>query len=109
MVSGLTSDATSVSALRPIALPRTASPPALRVGQSKSLTSELLLQDTVLFPEVVDDRVLLTPDPTGHRGNQDLPGIEHRCHPAIRSQAGDRSTAIDVTVYGLEFQGFRFG
>ena len=26
-----------------------------------------------------------------------------------RSQAEDQSTAIDVSVYGLEFQGFRLG
>ena len=58
-------------------------PSPLRVGQSKSLASELLLQDTVLFSKKIDDCVLLARDPFGHRGHEDSPGIEHRCHPAI--------------------------
>ena len=39
---------------------------ALIVGQSKSLATELLLQDTVLFSEILDDRILLSGDPARH-------------------------------------------
>ncbi len=58
-------------------------PSPLRVGQSKSSSTELLLEDAVLFSKIVDDRILLAGDPTGHGGYEDLPGIEHRCHPSI--------------------------
>jgi hypothetical protein len=58
-------------------------PSPLGVGQSKSLAPELLLKDTVLFPEIVDDCILLARDPSGHRGHQDLPWMNHPCHPAI--------------------------
>ena len=58
-------------------------PSPLRIGQSESLAPELLFQNAVLFSKIVDDRILLARDPTGHGGHEDLPGIEHRCHPAI--------------------------
>ena len=48
-------------------------PSALRARQPESLAPELLLQDTIHFPEIVDDRVLLARDPTGHGGYEDLP------------------------------------
>jgi len=60
---------------------RKASP--LIVGQSKSPTTELLLVDAVLFAEIVDDRILLACDPTGHGGHEDLPWMERRCHQRI--------------------------
>ncbi len=63
-------------------------PSPLRVGQSKSLAPELLLQDTVLFSKIIDDCILLARDPSGHRGHEDLPGIEHRCHPPIVAGSG---------------------
>ncbi len=56
---------------------------ALVVGQSEPSSPELLLQDTVFFPKVVDDCVLLTRNPTGHRGHEDLPWVEYRRHPRI--------------------------
>jgi hypothetical protein len=56
---------------------------ALLVGQPKALPSELLLEDPVLLPEVVDDRVLLTRNPSGHGGYENLPWMEHGCHPPI--------------------------
>jgi len=58
-------------------------PLPLRVRQSKSLAPELLLRDTVPFLEIVDDRILLTGDPTGHGGHEALPGAEYRRHPRI--------------------------
>ncbi len=85
-------------------------PSPLGVSQSKSSSTELLLEDAVLFAEIVDDRILLAGDPTGHGGYEDLPGIEHRCHPVIvAGRVGHRSTAIDVMMSGLELPGFRLG
>ena len=57
-------------------------PSPLRVGQSKSSSTELLLEDAVLFAEIVDDRILLACDPTGHGGYEDLPRLDRR-HPVI--------------------------
>jgi hypothetical protein len=51
-------------------------------------TPDLLLQDTVLFPKIIDDRVLLTRDPSGHRGHENLPWLNHRRHPVIVARPG---------------------
>jgi hypothetical protein len=56
---------------------------ALVVGQSAPSSTELLLEDSVLLSKIFDDRILLTGDPTGHGGYEDLPGVEYGCHPAI--------------------------
>ncbi len=56
---------------------------ALSVGQTESLVAELLLKDSVLFSEIVDDRILLASNPTSHRGYEDLPGLEDGVHPSI--------------------------
>ncbi len=56
---------------------------ALGIGQSKSLGAELLLENSVLLLEIFDDRVLLVGDPSGQRGNEDLPGLKNDCHPEI--------------------------
>ncbi|MCP3997678.1 MAG: hypothetical protein GY722_21855 [bacterium] len=37
-------------------------PASLRIGQPVSSATELLLQDSVLFAEILDDRILLTAD-----------------------------------------------
>ena len=56
---------------------------ASSVGQSKSLGTELLLENSVFLSEILDDRVLLTADPSGHCGHEDLPGLKNNCHPEI--------------------------
>jgi len=53
---------------------------ALIVGQAESSTTELLLQDTVLFSEIVDDRILLAGDPARHGGDEDLPRLKDDGH-----------------------------
>ena len=58
-------------------------PSALRVGQPKTLPPELLLEDAVFFSEILDDRILLASNPTGHRGYEDLPWLENGRHPLI--------------------------
>ena len=44
----------------------------LGVGQSKAFSAELLLQDAVLFDEVLDDVDLVPVDPTGKRRQEQL-------------------------------------
>ena len=58
-------------------------PAPLRVGEAESSATQLLLQDAVLFSEILDDCVLMTADPASQGGNEDLPGLEHCCHPEI--------------------------
>ena len=52
-------------------------------AQPESLVPELLLEDSVLLAEKVDDRILLTSDPPGHGSHENLPGLEHRRHLEI--------------------------
>jgi hypothetical protein len=56
---------------------------ALSIGQSKSSTTKLLLENSVFLSEVFDNRILLTSDPAGHGGNKDLPGLKNGGHPSI--------------------------
>ena len=68
---------------------------ALSVGQSKSSATELLLQDSVLLAEIIDDRILLTADPAGQGGNEDLPRLENGRHPQIVAKPmADRQLSI---------------
>ncbi len=52
----------------------------MSVGQSKSLATKLSLEDSVLLAEVFDDRILLTGDPAGQGGNEDLPRLKDGRH-----------------------------
>ena len=56
-------------------------PSALMIGQSEPSAAELLLENTVFLLEVLDDRILLTADPTGHSSDEDLPGVKDNGHP----------------------------
>jgi len=58
-------------------------PSTLRVSQPKTLPPELLLEDAVFLSEILDDRILLASNPTGHRGYEDLPWLENGRHPLI--------------------------
>ncbi len=58
-------------------------PAALIVGESKSSGTELLLENAVLLPEILDDCVLLAANPASQGGNKDLPRLEHGRHPTI--------------------------
>ena len=57
--------------------------PALSIGQSKPPTTNLFLKDSILFPQVLDDRILLAADPASQRGNEDLPGLQDGGHSLI--------------------------
>ena len=64
------SDAGEHSPAERLALRREAAP--LGVGQSESTSAELLLQDTVLFDEVLDGLGLAAVDPTGEGREEQL-------------------------------------
>ena len=53
---------------------------ALSVGQSKSLPTELFLEDSVFLTEEFDDRILMTGDPASQGGKEDLPGLKDDGH-----------------------------
>jgi hypothetical protein len=55
----------------------------LIVGESEFLAPELLLENSVLFTEVIDRRVSLAGNPVGHRSDKDLPGVKYGRHPLI--------------------------
>jgi hypothetical protein len=79
---------------------------ALGVGQSKSFRTELLLENSVFLSEIFDDRVLLTGDPSGHCGYEDLPGLKNECHPEI-VVLGDHNRQLSGTAGNrLFFPGF---
>jgi hypothetical protein len=64
---------------------------SLVVGQSKSFATELLLENAILFSEIVDHVILLARYPSGHGGNEDLPRLENGRHPSIvANPAADR-------------------
>jgi len=53
------------------------------IGQSEPCATELLLEDSVLLAEVLDDRILLAAHPPSQGGNEDLPGLKDGGHPSI--------------------------
>jgi len=63
----------------------------VRLPRSGAGSIELLLEDAVLLPEVVDRCVLLACDPSSHGGHEDLPWVEYGRHPLIvAGSAADR-------------------
>ena len=44
---------------------------------------ELLPEDSVLLPQILDDRILLAAHPSREGGHEDLPGLEDRRHLQI--------------------------
>jgi hypothetical protein len=56
---------------------------SLVVGQPEAPAAELLLENPVLFTEILDDCVLLAADPARQRGHEDLPGLKDGGYPLI--------------------------
>ncbi len=56
---------------------------SLIIGQPEFFATELLLEDSVLFTEILDDSVLLATDPSGKGRNQDLPRLNDHRHLQI--------------------------
>jgi hypothetical protein len=56
---------------------------AFVVGEAKSLSLELALQDSVLLDQVVDDVLLMAIEPAGEGYDEELPGVK-RAHAGRR-------------------------
>ncbi len=56
---------------------------SLIIGQSESSATELLLENSVLLSEILDDCVLMTADPPSQGGDEDLPRLEDGRHRRI--------------------------
>ena len=55
----------------------------LFVGEPKSLSFELLFENTVLFDEIVDDRLLVVVKPADQGNNEEVEGLYDVCHYKI--------------------------
>ena len=56
---------------------------SLFVGELKSLSSELLLEDTVLLDEIIDDHLLLAVEPAGQGDYKEMGRLYDACHCRI--------------------------
>lgn len=56
---------------------------SLIVGQAESSATKLLLENSVLLAEVLDDRILLAADPASQGANENLPGLKNGGHSSI--------------------------
>ncbi len=75
----------------------------LIIGQSESSATELLLEDSVLFTEILDDRILLASDPSGYGGYEDLPRLKNDGHPVIVARPRSIRQLSLATQVGLFF------
>jgi hypothetical protein len=64
-------------------LPSHRQSPALGIGQPKASATELLFEDAILLPQILDGGFLLTSNPPGHGGDEDLPRLKDSGHPSI--------------------------
>ncbi len=76
---------------------------SLIVGQAESSATELLLEDSILFTEVLDDRILLAADPASEGGNKDLPGLKDGGHPSIVARPWSIRQLLLAVQVGLFF------
>ncbi len=74
-------------------------PSALVVGESDALAAELLLEDAVLFNEVVDGLSLLAVEPACARGDEELKR-EGIGHGALYRPAGSGAVSRGWVTYG---------
>jgi hypothetical protein len=81
--------------------------PPLCVGQPESPAAELLLEDSILLPQVLDGGFLLTGEPAGHGGDENLPRLEERAHSeSVRDRPAKRQLPIGQAS-GLNWQRFK--
>ena len=64
-------------------------PTPLIVREPQAPATEWLLQNAVLLSKILDDCVLLTSNPAGHGGDEDLPGVKDRGHPFMMPNPED--------------------
>jgi hypothetical protein len=50
----------------------------------RQVSFELLLENTVLFDEIIDDRLLVAVKPAGQRNNEEMERLYNRCHSSNR-------------------------
>lgn len=84
-------------------LPCDRQPPALLVGEPDPSLPELLEQDAVLFPEIVDRRLLVAVDPSGDGGEEDMPGLDDLCHGWIPGWIADPMRDSNSPRFPVEF------
>ena len=73
----------------------------LVIGETQSSPAELLLQDAVLFDKVVDDLRLMTIDPTGEGGEEELKAEDVRHDSVIvpvRRKVVTRAAAVRSSI-----------
>ena len=87
-------------------LPSNGQSPSLIVCQAESSSAELLLQNSILLAEILDNRILLTGDPAGHGGDEDLPGLKDDGHPGIVACGESIRQLSNAGRMGLFFPGF---
>ena len=68
---------------------------SLIVCQAKSSAAELLLQNTILLAEILNDRILLSGHPAGQGGDEDLPRLKDDGHQSIMSTSCDKRLTPD--------------
>ena len=79
MVSGVTSVATALQALSSEAVTVHGESTALSIGQPQAPPAQVLLEDAVLLPQVLDDLKLVAIHPArkGHEQDPQRDGVEH--------------------------------
>ncbi len=58
-------------------------PATLIIGQPESSATELLLENSVLLAEIINDGFLVSIDPAGQGSDEDLPGVKDGGHRLI--------------------------
>ena len=81
-------------------------PSALSIGQPEPPTTELLLEDPILLAEILNDRILLTGNPAGQGGDEDLPRLEDSGHPSIVARQRSIRQLSRTVQIELFFPGF---
>ncbi len=85
-------------------------PTTLIIVEPNSPPAELLTEDSILFPQIVDDLLLLLVHPTGDDHGQQLPGCEsHSARLRHRERDMPSSTTHPLLRDLLSHRGLPFG
>ena len=66
-------------------------PASLIAGEPDSSLAQLLKADAILFPEIVDGRLLVTVDPACESGEENMPRLDDPYHERILGGSLSRS------------------
>ena len=75
---------------------------SLSVGEAQPFATQLLLEDSVLLSEKVDDGVLVTADPASGCDDEDLPWTDNTCHAPILPGSALEVEIPPDTIDGIE-------